>query len=107
MNRDLTHTKALSGKSHSSFSHAAELSRICNIFLSGIKAEQAFDQALGIIRNISGLENIFGLLYLSDRNLLEPIEDSVGKGFPPLNSTGTFWDFLQATTRVWTSDRSI
>ncbi len=84
MNRDLTHTKALSGKSHSSFSHAAELSRICNIFLSGIKAEQAFDQALGIIRNISGLENIFGLLYLSDRGLLEPIEDSVRKGFPPL-----------------------
>lgn len=76
--------KALSEKPYSSFSHAQELRRICNIFLSGIKAEQALGQALGIIRNISGLENIFGLLYLSDRDLLEPIEHSAGKGFPPL-----------------------
>lgn len=76
--------KALSGKPYSSFSHAQELRRICNIFLSGIKAEQALGQALGIIRNISGLENIFGLLYLSDRDILEPIEHNAGKGFPPL-----------------------
>jgi len=84
MNRDHSHMKALSGKPYSSFSQAQELRRICNIFLSGIKAEQALGQALGIIRNISGLENIFGLLYLSDRDLLEPIEHSAGKGFPPL-----------------------
>lgn len=84
MNRDHSHTKALSEKPYSSFSHAQELRRICNIFLSGIKAEQALGQALGIIRNISGLENIFGLLYLSDRDLLEPIKHSAGKGFPPL-----------------------
>jgi len=53
MNRDHSHMKALSGKPYSSFSHAAELRRICNIFLSGIKAGQALGQALGIIRNIS------------------------------------------------------
>jgi len=94
MNRNPAHTRAPSGKSSSVLGHADQLCRICNIFLSGIKANQALDQAVGIIRSIPGLENIFGLLYLSDKELLEPIEDSLKKGFPPLKLNRNLLELL-------------
>ena len=85
MSRYPAHNQELSEKSGSAFSSLnTELCRICNIFLSGIKAEQALGEVFGIMRSISGTENIFGLLYHPDKDLLEPIAESTAKGFPPL-----------------------